>query len=72
MDLDAGSLITSLLVSSVGFVLFTYGRRMGRTPHVWVGIVLLIFPYFVASVAAMLGIACALCLALWFAAQRGL
>jgi len=71
MDLDAGSLLTSMLVSSVGFVLFTYGRRMGRPAHVWIGIVLLIFPYFVSSVAAMLGIACVLCLVLWLAAQRG-
>ena len=71
MELDAGSLFTSMLVSSVGFVLLVYGRKMGRPPHVLAGIVLLIFPYFVTSIFAMLAIALALCLVLWFAVQRG-
>lgn len=71
MDLDAGALLTSMLVSSVGFVLVVYGRKMARLPHVVVGAVLLIFPYFVASVVAMLGIAVALCLVLWILVQRG-
>ena len=66
-----GSLITSMLVSSVGFVLLVYGRKMGRPPHILTGIVLLIFPYFVSSVLAMLGIAFVLCLLLWIAVQRG-
>ena len=72
MDLDAGSLVASMFVSSIGFVLFVYGRRMNRIPHVLTGIVLLVFPYFVPSVFAMLGIALALCLLLAFAVHRGL
>lgn len=71
MELDAGSLVTSMIVSSVGFVLVVYGRKMARLPHVVIGAVLLIFPYFVASVLAMLGIALALCLLLWILVQRG-
>ncbi len=71
MDIDAGSLLTSMLVSSIGFVLFVYGRRMGRPPHILFGIILLVFPYFVPSILAMLGIAFALCLLLWIAVQRG-
>jgi hypothetical protein len=71
MDLDAGSLLTSMLVSSVGFVLLVYGRKMARLPHVTVGAVLLIFPYFVGSIFTMLAVALALCLVLWFAVQRG-
>jgi len=72
MDLDAGSLVASMVVSSIGFVLLVYGRRMKRIPHVLTGIVLLVFPYFVASVFAMLGIALALCLLLAFAVHRGM
>jgi hypothetical protein len=71
MDLDAGSLFANLFVSSIGFVLLVYGRRMGRPPHVLTGIVLLVFPYFVPGVFAVLGIALALCLLLAFAVQRG-
>jgi len=72
MDLDAGSLFASMFVSSIGFVLLVYGRRMKRMPHVVTGIVLLVFPYFVPGVFAMLGIALALCLLLVFAVHRGL
>jgi len=71
MELDAGSLFTSMIVSSIGFVLLVYGRKMGRPPHVLAGIVLLIFPYFVSSILAMLGIAFVLCLVLWVVVQRG-
>jgi hypothetical protein len=72
MDFDAGSLLSSMLVSSVGFVLFVYGRKMGRPPHILTGIVLLIFPYFVANILAMFAIAAVLCVLLWIAVQRGL
>jgi hypothetical protein len=71
MDFDAGSLLASMLASSSGFVLLVYGRRMGRPPHILAGVVLLIFPYFVPSVLAVLAIAFVLCLLLWIAVQRG-
>jgi len=72
MSLDPGSLITSLLVSSVGFVIFEYGRRMRRPPQIGVGLVLLIYPYFVTNVFAMLGIAAVLLVLLWLALMRGM
>jgi len=72
MSLDPESLIASLLVSSVGFVLFEYGRRMKRPPQIGIGLALLVFPYFVESVWAMLGIAVALLVLLWVALQRGM
>ncbi len=72
MSLDPGSLIASLLVSSVGFVLFEYGRRMRRPPQIGVGIVLLVYPYFVESVWAMLGIGLILLVILWVCLLRGL
>ena len=72
MSLDPASLIASLLVSSVGFVLFEYGRRMRRVPQIGVGIVLLIYPYFVDNVWVMLGIGVILLVILWFCLLRGL
>jgi hypothetical protein len=71
LNLDANSLLAGLLVSSVGFVLFVYGRRMGRLPHILTGIVLLVYPYFISSVALMLGIAVALIALLWTAVRWG-
>lgn len=72
MTLDAGSFFASLLVSGVGFVLFEYGRRMRRPPQIAIGLVLLIFPYFVASVWAMVAIAAVLLVLLWLALARGM
>jgi hypothetical protein len=72
VSLEPGSFFTSLLVSGVGFVLFEYGRRMRRPPQIAVGLVLMVFPYFVASVWAMLGITAGLLVLLWLALARGM
>lgn len=72
MHLDVSSIAAGFIVSGVGFVLFNYGRKMGRLPHVVVGLVLMVFPYFVPSVLVMLGIAALLCGLLYLAVQRGL
>jgi hypothetical protein len=71
MSFDAGSLLTSLLVSSVGFVLLSYGRRMGRTPHLLAGLVLLVYPYFVPGVLLMFLIAAVIIGGLWVAVRFG-
>lgn len=71
MNFDASSLIASFVVSSVGFVLFVYGKRMSRFPQLGVGLLLLIYPYFVSSVPLMLGVALVLLALLWLAVKRG-
>jgi hypothetical protein len=72
MSLDGGSLIASFVVSGLGFVLFEYGRRMKRVPQIAVGLILLIYPYFVGNAWAMLGIAVVLVALLWLALARGM
>jgi hypothetical protein len=54
MTFDANYLLASLLVSSIGFVLLVYGKRMARLPQLAVGIVLLVYPYFLSSVSWLL------------------
>jgi hypothetical protein len=71
MNIDASSLIAGLFVSSVGFVLFSYGKKMSRPPQMVGGLVLMVYPYFVSSVAWMLGVGALLCAAIWAAVQRG-
>lgn len=71
MSLEPGTLIAGFLVSGVGFVLFSYGRKLGRVPHVVAGLVLMIFPYFVPSVLVMLAIAALLCGLLFLATRAG-
>ncbi len=70
-NLDASSLIAGFVVSGVGFVLFTYGRKQGRAPQFVVGLILMIFPYFVPSVLLMLGIGTLLCALCYLAMRAG-
>ncbi len=71
MDFDPASMFVTFVVSGVGFVLFSYGRKMSRPPQVIGGLVMMIFPYFVSG-----PLACGLCgLALgslvWLAVRFG-
>ncbi|HVZ72821.1 MAG TPA: amino acid transport protein [Polyangia bacterium] len=56
MNLSPSALMASLLVSSIGFVLFVYGRKIGRLPQLVGGLALMVFPYFVSSPGLTLGI----------------
>lgn len=71
MELDAASLIASFVVSGIGFVALTYGKRMRRFPQMLTGGVLLVFPYFVPSVPLMLLIAATLLAMMWGAIKAG-
>ncbi len=46
-------MLLALLVSSIGFVFFVYGKRQRRAPQIAAGLVLLIFPYFVYDLVWM-------------------
>jgi hypothetical protein len=71
VNLDASTLIAGFVVSGVGFVLFSYGRKQGRVPHIVAGLVLMIFPYFVPGVWLMFGIGALLCALLYLATRAG-
>jgi hypothetical protein len=71
MDFDASNLLAGLVASGVGFVLFTYGRRMSRPPHLIVGLCMLIYPYFVPTAIMTGGIGVGLLLLLWGAVKLG-
>ena len=72
MELDGGSFVASLIVSAIGFVVFSYGRRLERVPQVAVGLLLLVFPYFVPDTLLMSLIAGVLLVGLWIALRLGL
>jgi hypothetical protein len=72
MNLDPMYLLASLLVSGVGYVLFSYGRKQHRLPHTGVGVVMLIYPYFITEVVWMLAVLPVLLLVLWLLVQLGL
>ena len=71
MNLDPGYLLASMFVSGVGFVLFKYGRKQGRPPQVILGLVMLVYPYFITDLAWMLGVLPLLLLLLWGLTRMG-
>lgn len=72
MDLSFGTLLASLVVSSVGFGLFLYGKRQARVPHLVVGMAMMGYPYFVPAPLAMCSVAVALILGLVLAVRSGM
>ncbi len=71
MDLDANSLLASLLIGLVGTACFMYGKKQGRFPQMLVGATLVVYPYFVSNVILMVAIAVGLLVALWGAVRMG-
>ena len=70
MDMSPASLAASLLVSGIGYVLFSYGRKASRWPHLLTGVVLFVVTYVAPSPASSIGISAALLGVLWFAVNR--
>src|SRR4051812_18834098 len=71
MSVDPGWLFLSLVVGGVGFVLFAYGKKQERWPHLVAGLALMVYPNFVSSIGALAGVGVALCVGLWPAVRNG-
>lgn len=72
MDLSPAALFASLIVSTIGFGIFLYGKKQERVPQLVVGLVLAAFPYAVSDPLAVCGIGAALLLGLTLAVRSGL
>ena len=70
--MDGSSLIVGLVVGSVGLGFFLYGRKQRRAPQLVVGLVMMLYPYFVSSVPVTAALAVGLVGLLWFLVNRGL
>ena len=71
MNLDATWIFLSLIPSGIGFVLFVYGKKQGRWPHLVAGLVLMVYPYFATSVVSLVGVGALICGGLWSAVRAG-
>jgi hypothetical protein len=71
MNLDPTWLFLSLIPSGAGFVLIVYGKKQERWPQLAAGLALLIYPYFTASMPALIGVGVAICAALFVAIRMG-
>lgn len=71
MSLDPGVIFLSLITGGIGFVLFVYGKKQERWPHMAAGVAMMVCPYFVDGVVLQIAIAIAICVALWIAVRGG-
>jgi hypothetical protein len=69
--LDPTWLFLSLIPSGIGFVLFVYGRKQQRLPHLLAGLAFMVYPYFTPSILSMLLVGVLLGTGLWVAVQGG-
>ncbi len=58
--MNAATLLAWVVIGSIGLGLFVYGKKQRRAPHLGVGVLLMIYPYFVSGLPATVGIAAAL------------
>jgi hypothetical protein len=71
MPLDPTGLFVSLIPSGVGFVLFVYGKKHGRWPHLAAGLLLMVCPYFAPGLVSLAATSAAIGFALWYAVRLG-
>ena len=71
MPFDPWSILLSFAAGSVGLVLFLYGRKHVRMPHLIGGLLFMVYPYFAPSAVWMLGIGVVLGAGLWWAVRLG-
>jgi hypothetical protein len=71
LDLSPATLATGLLVSSVGFGLFLYGKRATRFPQLLTGLTLMVYPLFVHGALAMLAVGAVLVGGMWVWVRTG-
>ncbi len=53
LNLSAANLIGGFVFGSIGFVAFVYGKRMNLWKPMFLGIALMIYPYFISNDVVM-------------------
>jgi hypothetical protein len=68
---DPTWIFVSLIPGGIGFVLFVYGKKQQRWPHLVAGIAMMVYPYFTPTIAAMTLAGAVICAALWYVVRLG-
>ena len=71
MSIDPTWLFASFIAGGIGFVLFVYGKKQQRLPHLIAGIALMAYPYFTTTALPMTIVGVVICAALWWAVRMG-
>jgi hypothetical protein len=49
VDLNLNNILFGAFISLIGLALLGYGRKAGRVPHMAVGLILMVYPYFLGN-----------------------
>jgi hypothetical protein len=71
MNLDPTWIFLSMIPGGIGFVLFIYGKKQQRWPHLIAGLLLMGYPYFTPTAMSMTVVGAGICAALWWAVRLG-
>jgi hypothetical protein len=71
MSLDAGTLFLSLITGGIGLVLFVYGKKQERWPQLIAGLMLMVYPYFIADLMVSMLVGAGILGGLWLAVRQG-
>lgn len=71
MTLDPTWLFLSLIPGGIGFVLFVYGKKQARWPHLAAGLAFMVYPYFTPTIVSMTIVGALIGAALWIALRGG-
>lgn len=66
MNFSTANLVGGLIFGSIGFVAFIYGKRMNLWGPIFLGLALMVYPYFVSSDLVLWIVGAAGSVALWF------
>ena len=66
MNLSLSGIIAGILFGGIGFVAFVYGKKTGSYRPMGLGLVLILYPYFIQNTIALYSIGVVLTVALFF------
>jgi hypothetical protein len=66
MNFSAANLIAGVIFGSIGFVAFMYGKRMHLWKPMFLGLALMVYPYFVSNDVVMVIVGIVGSASLWF------
>jgi hypothetical protein len=69
--MDSANLVVGMLVGTVGLALLIYGKKQVRVPHMLIGLLMMVFPYFMPNALLTGVIAAVLTIALVGATRMG-
>jgi hypothetical protein len=69
--IDSTLIFLSLITGGIGTVLFVYGKKQGRWPHLVAGIAFIVYPYFADTLALAIGVGILIGVGLWLLVRQG-